>query len=61
MIKLFSRLADSNEKELRRLQPIVDKINELEPEFEKLSDEELRAKTRHHRYRYGSAMSQNSR
>ncbi len=45
MIKLFSRLTDSNDKELRRLQPIVDRINELEPEFEKLSNEELQAKT----------------
>jgi preprotein translocase subunit SecA len=51
MIKLFSRLTDSNEKELRRLQPIVDSINELETEFEKLSDEELRAKTSEFRSR----------
>ena len=51
MIKLFSRLADSNEKELRRLQPLVDKINELEPDFESLSDEELRAKTSEFRSR----------
>ena len=36
---------DSNEKELKRLQPIVDSINELEPEFKKLSDSKLRAKT----------------
>ncbi len=36
---------DSNEKELKRLQPIVDSINELEPEFKKLSDSQLRAKT----------------
>ncbi len=36
---------DSNEKELKRLQPIVDSINQLEPEFKKLSDDGLRAKT----------------
>jgi preprotein translocase subunit SecA len=36
---------DSNEKELKRLQPTVDSINELEPEFKKLSDSQLRAKT----------------
>jgi preprotein translocase subunit SecA len=35
----------SNEKELKRLQPIVDSINQLEPDFKKLSDSELRAKT----------------
>ncbi len=45
MVKLFSRLTDSNEKELKRLQPMVDRINELESSFESLNDEELRAKT----------------
>ena len=45
MFKFFSKLADSNEKEIRRLQPQVDKINGLEPDFEKLSDDELRGKT----------------
>jgi len=45
MLKWLSGLVDSNEKELKRLQPIVDWINKLEPEFEKLSDAELRAKT----------------
>jgi preprotein translocase subunit SecA len=45
MFKWLGGLVDSNEKELRRLQPIVDRINELEPEFEKLSDNELRTKT----------------
>ena len=42
---LASRFIDSNEKELKRLQPAVSRINELEPEFERLSDDELRAKT----------------
>ena len=45
MFKWLGSLVDSNEKELRRLQPVVSKINELEPEFERLSDAELRAKT----------------
>ena len=45
MVKLFSGLTDSNEKQLKRLQPIVGRINELEPSFESLSDGELRAKT----------------
>ncbi|MFC1950508.1 preprotein translocase subunit SecA [Chloroflexota bacterium] len=45
MFKWLGGLIDSNEKELKRLQPIVDKINELEPKFERLSDNELRAKT----------------
>jgi len=45
MFKWLSNLIDSNEKELKRLQPLVDHINSLEPEFEKLTDDELRAKT----------------
>ena len=34
-----------SEKELKRIRPIVEKINSLEPEMENLSDKELRAKT----------------
>ena len=45
MFKWLGGLRDSNEKELKRMQPLVDKINGLEPDFQKLSDEELRAKT----------------
>jgi preprotein translocase subunit SecA len=45
MLKWLGSLIDSNEKELKRLQPLVDDINSLEPEFETLTDAELRAKT----------------
>ena len=45
MFKWLGGLVDSNEKELKRLQPLVDTINQLEPEFAKLSDSELGAKT----------------
>jgi preprotein translocase subunit SecA len=45
MLKWLSNLIDSNEKELKRLQSLVFEIDSLEPEFEKLSDGELRAKT----------------
>ena len=45
MFKLFGGSGDSNEKVIKRLQPIVDKINTLEPDFKKLSDAELRSKT----------------
>ena len=34
-----------NERELKAIQPLIAKINSLEPDFEKLSDEALRAKT----------------
>jgi preprotein translocase subunit SecA len=38
-------MGDPNKKELRIIQPIIDKINALEPTMQKLSDEELAAKT----------------
>ncbi|MBQ9605051.1 MAG: preprotein translocase SecA, partial [Firmicutes bacterium] len=40
--KIFGSYSD---KEIKRIRPIVARINELEPEMEKLSDEELKAKT----------------
>ena len=45
MFKWLGGLIDSNERELKRLEPAVDRINELEAEFERLSDAGLRAKT----------------
>src|SRR6187551_1960174 len=42
-MRLFSRFVDSNDRELRRIQPHVDEINRLEPEFEALSDDQIRA------------------
>src|SRR6478609_2636752 len=41
-MKFFSRFVDSNDRELRRLQPIVDEANELEEEIAALSDDEIR-------------------
>ncbi|MCD4715831.1 MAG: preprotein translocase subunit SecA [Desulfobacterales bacterium] len=35
----------SNERELKHMAPIVDQINRLEPDFQALSDEQLKAKT----------------
>jgi len=51
MLKWLGNLVDSNEKQLKKLQPIVEQINQLEPEFEKLSDAELRARTDEFRVR----------
>ena len=49
---IFSKvIGDPNEKELVRLQPIVDQINALESEFERLSDAHLRAVTEEFRAR----------
>ena len=38
-------IGTKNERELKRLQPLVVQINELEPALQKLSDPDLRAKT----------------
>ena len=43
---------DPNEKELERLQVIVDEINDLESEVKELSDSELKAKTQEFKQRY---------
>ena len=43
-MRFLSRFVDSNEREVRRLQPVVDEANALEPEIEALSDDELRAR-----------------
>ena len=42
-MKLLSRFIDSNDRELRRIQPQVDAANALESEYEALSDDEIRA------------------
>ena len=38
-------LGDSNERYIKSVQPLVDQINSLEPEFQKLSADELKQKT----------------
>ncbi|TMC63613.1 MAG: preprotein translocase subunit SecA [Chloroflexi bacterium] len=43
-MNFFSRFVDSNDRELRRIQPLVDEANALEPELQALSDEEIRAR-----------------
>ena len=43
---LFKKIfGDYSEKEVKRVRPLVDKINSLEEEFSKLTDEGLRGKT----------------
>ncbi|THB80868.1 MAG: preprotein translocase subunit SecA [Desulfobacteraceae bacterium] len=45
-LKLFSKIfGNANDKILKKLQPIVDSINSLEPEIQKLSDEQIAGKT----------------
>lgn len=47
---------DPNEKEIKRLQPVVQAINELEPEYEQLADEELALKTSELRAEFDEAV-----
>ncbi|WP_446469726.1 preprotein translocase subunit SecA [Xenorhabdus stockiae] len=52
LIKLLTKIFGSrNDRTLRRLRKSVDVINRMEPDFEKLSDEELKAKTEQFRAR----------
>ena len=45
MLNIFSKIFDSNQGEVSKLNPIVEKINSLEEDIKKLSDEKLKAKT----------------
>src|SRR3954469_10752245 len=48
LIRVFG---NSNERQIRRMRPVVARINELEPAMEALSDESLRGKTEEFRRR----------
>ena len=43
LTKIFG---DANEKYLKKFQPIIEKINSFEPEFDKFSDEKIKEKTK---------------
>ena len=46
LTKLLTKIVGTkNEREIKRLKPIVARINDLEPQMKKLSDAELKAKT----------------
>ncbi len=52
LAKLLTKVIGSrNDRTLRRLRKVVDQINKLEPQFESLQDEELKAKTAEFRER----------
>ncbi|MBG82690.1 MAG: preprotein translocase subunit SecA [Chloroflexi bacterium] len=58
MFNLINKLiGDSNEKVLKEIRSIVEDINSLEPEFEKLSDEKLRCVTGDLKERYADGES----
>ena len=51
LTKIFG---SSNEREIKRLRKVVATINALEPQFESLTDEELKAKTAEFKSRLGN-------
>ncbi|HEU5316573.1 MAG TPA: preprotein translocase subunit SecA [Chloroflexota bacterium] len=56
MLGLLARLVGgSSDREIRKLQPLVEKVNALEGEFERLFDDDLREKTAAFRRRLGIA------
>ena len=48
---LAKMFGTSNERAVKRMQPLIDQINGLEPAMAALSDEDLRAKTSEFRQR----------
>ena len=57
----FKRIIGTkNEREIKRIQPLVDQINALEPEYQKLADGEFRAKTDEFKKRIKEATAQAS-
>jgi preprotein translocase subunit SecA len=56
---LYTKLTgDPNEREIKRLSPVVQQINELEPVWQKLSDDALRAKTDEFRARLNDVLAE---
>jgi preprotein translocase subunit SecA len=52
MVSLLGKIfTNGNDRELKKLAPLVQAVNDLEPEIEVLSDDELRAKTEEFRQR----------
>ncbi len=46
-MSIFSKIfGDANEKQVKSLQPLVEKINTFEPDVQKLTDEQLKSKTK---------------
>ena len=49
-----------NDKLIKKIMPLVKQINDLEPSFEKLSNEQLKEKTKEFRTRYENGASLDS-
>jgi preprotein translocase subunit SecA len=57
MAGILKKLFDGNKKQLTRLQGMVDQIESLEPDIERLSDEQLKQKTEEFKTRYANGES----
>ena len=53
MFNILNKFLDSNEKQVNKLQPLVDDINALEKKFSKLTDIQLKALTAQFKLRHG--------
>jgi len=51
VLNWLGKILDSNEKQIKKLQPLVDEINSLEKEFKSLKDKDLTAKTKEFKLR----------
>ena len=45
MLNILKNLFDSNEKQLKKIQPVIERVNSLESNVSKLTDEQLKVKT----------------
>lgn len=52
MFNILSKFLDSNEKQINKLQPLIDKIGSYEGKFKKLTDAKLKAKTAEFKLRH---------
>ncbi|MFC1653643.1 preprotein translocase subunit SecA [Patescibacteria group bacterium] len=53
MLNIFKKLLDTNEKELKKIQPVVEQINSYEEEFKDLKKSDFKAKTAEFKLRIG--------
>jgi len=56
MLGILSKLLDSNEKQIKKLAPVVSKINAREAEYKALTDAQLKDKTLEFRQRISSVV-----
>ena len=55
-MSIFGKIfVDANERVINEMRPVVEEINNLEKDFEKLADEELKKKTDEFRQRLNAA------